>query len=151
MQGLTATMKEKLRKMRKSSLPCSKCSNPMALHLAKNMSELKIKIIKCSWCGNPCKYQDGRTSIVCASCKKVVLIKAKEESGKARAASKRMDPELLREMRTLAREIRSNEAKIGRLKHNIRLWKMRLEPKLNVGRKRDAGRKKRSDFAPRKM
>ena len=62
-----------------------------------------------------------------------------------------MDPELLKEMRTLAREIRSNEAKIGRLKHNIRLWKMRLEPKLNVGRKRDAGRKKRSDFAPRKM
>ena len=62
-----------------------------------------------------------------------------------------MDPELLKEMRTLAREIRSNEAKIGRLKHNIRLWKMRLEPKLNVGRKRDAGRKKRSAFAPRKM
>ena len=151
MQGLTQTMKEKLRKMRKSSLPCSKCTNPMSLHLAKNMTELKIKIIKCSWCGNPCKYQDGRKSIVCASCKKVVLIKEKEESGKARVASKRIDPKLLKEMRTLAREIRSNEAKIGRLKHNIRIWKMRLERKPSVGEKRKTGRKKRSGFAPRKM
>jgi|TARA_B110000208_G_C11756262_1_gene425281 LSD1 subclass zinc finger protein len=151
MQGMTNAMRTKLEKQRKKTLPCSKCQTPMALHLAKNMSELKIKIIKCSWCSNPCKYQDGRTSIVCATCKKVVLIKQAEVKGKARESKKRFDPELLKEMRVLSREIRSNESKITNLKQQIRLWKMRLEKKPKVGNKRRGGQRARKAFKPQKM